>query len=519
MTLITEGLTSSQFISFLNGNLPSKDILTASQLTGELITKFHSNYDYVKSIDTELANRPTLTIGMTGAAYIAALNSCFNNYSNSISFDEIDYDIPDNAGSEYNMMADSNHGPSVLALSGNTIMSCMRRGGVGFSRENFSVVMDSNGNCSEPNLVGYDETSDGTFDSHGKLSIIEKDGIIYGFHEVYRGVGNTKNGPHNSDIIVIKSIDGGNTWIEVTRILGYHSYPEASIIGDDIYLIARSAADVTFNPFYISLWKSSDECETWTALSSPYLAASGQYVYKGIIQNGDEINLIIVDRITSGDGTFACYPNVFHIRSTDGITYYNNAKTWSKNVQTQGQITRAEAISNCLIGIYTSDTYSAHWHGSFFKNNKLYTLISYGQCGTATQDAGLGMWKAIYDSCKLYEDTTEIADLSILIDGLTYEGYEARFLRMFRNGDYFDFLQTSSSDSNDVKLIKYSLSSGFISTKILKAGTDDSKYLQFGGATYGALTRENRVITILKLTGSWFDINNAYADLIIFKPR
>jgi len=519
MTTIVAGLTPDDFIETLNRNLPPESEMTADLPTGDLITAIHANYDHMKTLVPAIATRTNITIGMTGKKYIEALNQNFQKIQTPCIYDRFDYDVPLNAGSEYNLITDIYHGPALLKLSNGThLASCMRRGGPGFSRENFTVVIDANGNCSTPNLIGYDEISEGTYDSHGKASIIEKGGVVYLFHEAYRGVGATKNGPHNSDIIVKKSTDGGYTWTEITRILGYHAYLQTFIIGSDIYLIARSAATTGFNPFYFSLWKSSDNCETWTALASPYIGNSGTYIYKDIVKSDTAINLVIFDRITSGGGTFTTYPAVYNIKSTDGITYTNAGGTWSKNVVTGGAITRTEALANCLIGTYTSDTYSAHWHGSFLKDGKLYTLISYGPCGVPTNDPGTGMWKTEYESCKLYENTTEILDLSALVSGFSYEGYVAQFLSLYRNGNTFDILQTNDASGNYIKLHNYN-TEGLISTEIIKSEVSDVHGQMIGAATYGATTRAERMMTFMKLIGSWFDIHSAYADMVILKSK
>ena len=516
MITITENITPTQFIDAIYDNNLHKTDIETTTLTGDLITNFNSNFDYLQTIYPSIVNKTPITVGMSGAAYIAALNSNFTKVFAQMPYEK--YNVPDNEGSEYNIVSDINHGPALLKLANGThLISCMKRGGIGYNRDNFTVIRGADGNYSTPNLIGHDEISDGTYDSHGKASFVEKSGIIYGVHEVYRGVGETKNGPHNSDIIVIKSEDGGSTWTEITRVLGYHSYPQIVVVGSNIYLIARTASNDTSGfPFYFSIWSSNDNCETWTALPKVYQAASNVYTYKDIIINGSELNLIIMDRVTSGDGTFATYPYVFHVRTTDGITWYNSAKTWSKNVQTGGYITTAEGKANCLIGTYTNDTYSSQYQGGFIKDDKLYSLISYGQCSAATTDAGLGLGKTVYDSCKLYEGAAELLDLSALVTDFTYECYTAQFLRLMRNGDTFDIIQTNDKDGTDIKLHNYN-TEALISTKILRLGISDVHGQQYGANTYQSTERSGRLIVIAKLTGSWYDLYDAYADLVIFE--
>lgn len=494
----------------LNNNFPSKDAITSEMLTGELITKFHSNYDYVKAIDAEVPLKSALSVGMRGVNYIAALNQNCQKIVDVMPYDEYNHTIPDNRGSEYGMLLDIYYEPSVMKLaSGNTLIGCISRGGETFSRENFNIIGNI-GSYSEPNSVGFDATTEGTYDSHGKAVYIEKSGIIYCFHEALDGVSLNKEAGHNSDIVVKKSEDNGATWVEITRIDGLFAYPKVFLIDGNFYLLSRKQIGGTNK--YISLYKSTNNCITWTELMDPYVGENNYWSYNTIPAGiTDELHIILMERVTIG-GSYTAWPRLVHIRSTDAITWYNNAKTWSKNVVESGSITRTEGITNCLITTNAENNYSVINLGSFVKNGKLYMLVGYGQ---PSLDVASGLTKVVFDSCKLYEDTTELLDLTSLLEDVTCIGYsQDNLLRLMRNGDTFDILWLDTANS-EIKLLNYN-NTGLLSTKLLKVVADMDK-IKIGSNTANVTTRTGKKLVLGKLTGSMLDLEDSYSDLIIFE--
>jgi hypothetical protein len=508
MTEITEGLTPAQFITALNGNIPFKDAITDDMLTGELITKFHSNYDYIAAIDSEIAVKTSLSIGMSGAAYIDALNQNFNNIDSNLPCTETIHVIPDNRGAEYNFVMDNFYVPTVIKLAdGNTLIGCLSRGGVTFSRENFNIIKSSEG-YSAPVLIGFDEASTGTYDSHAKAAFIEKEGIIYCIHEALDGVSATNAGNHNSPFVIKKSLDDGATWSEVSRIDEEICYPKVFLISGVFYLVTRNDAR------YIFLYKSTDNCATWTKLSNVFLADVTGGAYNSIPAGvDDEIHIIVTLRVgLAGTGVWGA---VAHLRSSDGITYYNSGKTWSKNVTTGGPVSQTELITNCLIGTSTTTPYNVIYHGGFIKNDKLYSLISYGE-SILDPDTEI-LAQTTYSSCKIYEGDTELLDVSELVAGAVYDGYSADgCLKFMRNDDTFDIIQFDLANSNDIILHNYNNTTK-LSSKLLRIGVTDPNDVAIGAFTWNTTNRSGRILVMGKVTGDMLDLVNSYSDLIVFE--
>jgi len=523
MTLIVEGMTATEYILALNNNFPSKDKITFSMLSEELISTFNSNYDYVKNIDVSIPARLNINVGQRVYSFIQNINQNCKNIDDNQPYTKIEHSIELNRGSEYGMLLDINYEPSILRLeNGADLIGCLSRGGTTFNRENFNIIRNTDGVYSAPNLVGYDVSTAGTFDSHGKAAYIEKDGIVYCFHEKLVGVSATNSGGHNSTIYVKKSEDGGATWSYITSIGDNYAYPKVQIINGIFYLFVRGDSTISNCQYKISCYKSVDDCANWIELVNPYvtLYTTGSYFrsYHTILSGVDEINLVINER-NDTIGTYFPWPVVFHFRSYDGITYYNSDRSWSKNIVADGSITRAEAIEHCLISDHShGDDYTAVFLGGFVKNDTLYSLVGYGatSAGTVT---GTGYSKTTFQACTLYENFTELIDLSSVINGIIQEGYAAdTFLRLMRNGDTFDILNIDLKNNNDVKLYNYS-STALLSTKLLRTGETDNQKITIGSQTRNAITRSERIMVMGNVTGSMSDLYNSYTDLIIFENK
>jgi hypothetical protein len=511
MTTVIAGMTPTEFILAVNSNFPSESTLNESMLSGEFITTFHANYEYNKTIDSDIPAKATLIIGMTGAQYIAALNWNFTNIEIISEFTEVDYIIPNNRGSEYGCLLDQLYCPAMIKLaSGKQLIGGISRGGV-MSRENFCVIRNINGNYSNPYLMGFEATTEGTYDSHSKASFIEKTGILYAFHEALVGVSDDLISGHGSEIIAKKSLDEGQTWAEITRFGSEMSYAKVCLISGNFYVIARDQVR------WIAVWKSTDDCENWTKLSTPYGTAVGWWSYHGIPANtGNEINITIFERTFVDE--HSVWPYVGHIRSTDGVTYYNTEKTWSKNVVNDGWITRVELVTNCLISVYTVDDNVTGYGGAFMKGDKLYSLIAYGHSYT-TPSWGSGLIDIIFSGLKIYEGKTEILDISDLLSGATITGYmPVGYMNFFVNGDTFDVLLIDVLNNNDIKLYNFN-NSELLSTRLLRIGEVSAETITMGTGTINVLNRADRFLVLGKLTGSWDDLDNSYIDFIIFEPK
>lgn len=502
MRKITTGLTSANYIAALSDNKKALAIIYNVD-PGILIDVATSDgVELIAALNSNLGCSD-FYVGMKASTFINIINQKYKAKTSIIN----PYIVPNSEGSE-TMLVNSFYQPSILKMSnGNTLISCMKRGGTTLSRQNFTIILDTSNDFSIPNLIPHDIATEGTYDSHGRACFIEKDNIIYGFHEKLNGVSPNTSAGHDSWIIVIKSTDFGVTWTEITRVEFVLCYPQAFIIGNDLYFFARES--ISGQSKTVSLFKSANDGVTWTK-TSPYVGADGYWSYPQMPEgNNNEINIIITERITTG--TYFNYPSVLHIRSTDGITYYNTDRTWSKNIVNDGGITRTEALANCLIGTYTSNTVTAYYGGSFIKNDKLYTLIGYGNVANFDGD---GISKTTYTSGFIYEGKTQLIDITSLINGYVSMPFLQTMMRLVRNGTDFDILRENFYSNYDLELIKYNVN-GLISTELLRVGTNYEWGYQFAGVSYNLIDGTDKKLIISKLTGTVFDLLTSHSDFFV----
>lgn len=507
MITITEGMTPTAFLEAVNYSfLPAETPLTAVMDGVDFKTNYEANYDANKVTYSGLADKSVITVGMPASAFVAALNSnstkINTQFAATYPTSEESYIIPNNRMSA--VMGVWNYTlPAMFRMAnGKTFFSGLSKGGA-MSREVFGLTRNTDGSYNTPSLVGHDESTEGTYDLHGRGVFVEKGGIIYGVHEVLVGVSATWSGGHNSPMIIIKSTDGGDTWSEITRIGLYLSYPQLMLINGDFYLSARHQHSTES---HIHLFKSTNNCVDWTQLSNPYESTPTTYWAYHRIPDGitDELFIIITGWSTStGQWMFAGI-----IRSNDGVTWYNYVKSWSKDV-TGGAITLAELTTNCLLAGNVNG-HSIYYGGSFLRDSKLYTLIGYGEDQTADEDGNI---RIALETLKIYEGTTILIDVSSLVVNHTLPGFWQAFM-MCRDNNIFNIFHQDYNDS--YKLKKHLIGTGgIIETTILKDGVSEEYGQPFAAIEYGRDRIDGRRVAVMKLTGDYFN-DLSYADLIVF---
>jgi len=93
MTTIVAGMTPAQFITAVNGNFGITETnITLLNTNVEVKTILDDNYDYIKNIVKELPIKISVTVGMSGRDFIAALNSNFQEIHDADS-DNDDFDL------------------------------------------------------------------------------------------------------------------------------------------------------------------------------------------------------------------------------------------------------------------------------------------------------------------------------------------------------------------------------------------------------------------------------------------
>jgi hypothetical protein len=521
MITITEGMTPTTFLEAVNYNfLPATTPLTAVMQGDDFKTNHDANYAANKVTFTNLAEKTEIIVGQRASSFIAALNAngtkINSEFETTYPFSEESHVVAGNKMSAY-LGVWTYSLPSILKLAnGKTFISCMSKGGVGFDRKNFGVIRDVDGTYSETALIPHDVSTEGTYDAHGRGSVLEKAGNLYFIHEELVGVTGTPGGwagGHNSNYIIFKSTNGGSSWAELSRFgkpAGAYEfrgvcYPNFILIGTDFYVISRlTPAGGNEYGRYVDIWKSTDDCATWIQLTKPYDNSSSTYwAYNRMPEDsGGEINIVITEwKYITG-----VWRSICHIRSTDGITYYNSNRSWSKNVVTGGSITRVELLANCLIAGNIDDATQFTYLGGFIKNDKLYCLIGSGSMPVANSTA--------FTSLKIYENSTILIDISSLLNGITFISSMTSMI-LAKDNNIFNIFHIDYLDGNKIK--KHVIgAAGIISTEVLKAGVADDVYgQQVGGITMNSDRITGRMVVVTKNTGDIMD-DSSYADLIIF---
>lgn len=520
MITITEGMTPTAFLEAINYNFhPAATPITSDMQGDDIKTNLDANYEANKIIYPSLVDKTILTVGMSASAFVAALNANATKIENGFAAiypaSEESYTIPGNIMSAY-LGVWSYTLPSVLKLaSGKTFISCMSKGGVGFDRKSFGAIRNIDGTYGITALIPHDVSTEGTHDGHGRGVVAEKAGNLYFIHEELVGVTGPGEwaGGHNSNFIAFKSTNGGTSWTELARFgkpAGEYEfrglcYPQLILINSVFYCISRlTPAGGGDYGRYVDIWKSEDDCETWTELTKPYDAGSISYwAYNRTPEDsGNELNIVI----TEWGYTLGNWKTICHIRSTDGVTWNNSARTWSKNVDTGGSITRAELLANCKIEGNINDSTQFTYLGGFIKNDKLYSLIGSGALSNPSETA--------FTTLKIYENATVLIDVSSLLNGVTFTSAMTSMI-LAKDNNIFNIFHIDYLDGNKIK--KHVVGAGgIISTEVLKAGISDDVYgQQVAGITMNSDRITGRIIVVTKNTGDLFD-DNSYADLIVF---
>jgi len=214
--------------------------------------------------------------------------------------------------------------------------------------------------------------TDGDDDSHDYTAIIVDDnGYIYACRNTSDDLKEVKiaksDNPYDiSSFTIIQTITHGVNEVS----LDGHAYPCFQKIGTDIFLILRNdlpgyrihkkgLTDNTFSDGY-RFCEIPDKC------------------YGCLLRNSAENKIGMGTMIRQQIGAYT-YRQLGYIETTDGVTWKNAGGTWSKNVVTNGYVTDAEIIANCIIE-YNPDPNEDHWFAidGMFVNGVPYLLVEEG---------------------------------------------------------------------------------------------------------------------------------------------
>jgi hypothetical protein len=179
--------------------------------------------------------------------------------------------------------------------------------------------------------------------SHGSLFVTSSGTIIVA--TVSRQI---LNGNDQGIAISRASINDITTWTPIAQeeIDDDCQYCQISQIDSRIFIYYRQGGH------QLKIMYSDDDGATW---STPYsffdftgtgFGDQGAYPY-GVHNNGGDKIYIIINRRNWDEGVK--FPERYYLETSDGVTFTNKAGTWSKDVVTNGYITKAEIEANAMI--------------------------------------------------------------------------------------------------------------------------------------------------------------------------
>ena len=292
--------------------------------------------------------------------------------------------------------------------------------------------------------------TEGDNDSHVYTAIIVDDnGYIYACRNTSDDLQEVKiaksDNPYDiSSFTIIQTITNGVSGVS----LDGHSYPCFQKIGTDIFLILRNGA-----PGY-RIHKKGLIDETF---SNGYrFVEIPEKSYKCLLRNSSENKIGMATMVREQIGAYT-YRQLGYIETLDGVTWKNAGGTWSKNVVTNGYVTDAEIIANCIIE-YNPNPNEDHWFATdgMFVNGVPYLLVEEGYSHTPNEatlidysDINIRYWS---------DGTWQKKSISASITGIPYTySYGSRalyhishdgskFLLFVLSQDYKTVTKYSSSD-------------------------------------------------------------------------
>lgn len=235
---------------------------------------------------------------------------------------------------------------------------------------------------------------------------------------------------------------------------GGHVYPYFVKIGTNIFLIVRGDSDALF-----AVYKKGLTDETFAAKYDIIQTnTDDDKSYKCVCRTETEnkIGLAVMYRDTLV-GTTRTYMRLGYVESIDGVTWYNAGHTWSKDVVTNGYITTAEYLTNCIIE-YTDTTEDEHWFAfdGFLLNNVPYFLVEYGTASGTVYTIDLTEISVRYWSDDAWQKKVIPASITGMpltrsygekqLYHLTHDG--SKFLLFVLATDYLSIKKYSSTDLN-----------------------------------------------------------------------
>lgn len=250
---------------------------------------------------------------------------------------------------------------------------------------------------------------------------------------------------------------------------GGHIYPYFTKMGTDVWLIVRGDSDSLF-----AIYKKGLADETFAAKYDIIQTNDdGDKSYKCVCRTEDEnkIGIAVMYRETH-TGTTRTYMRLGYIESTDGITWHNAGHTFSKNVVTNGYITIAEYLSDCIIE-YTDTIEDEHWFAfdGFLLNGVPYFLVEYGTASGTVYTIDLTEISVRYWSDGVWQK--KVIPASITGMPLTRSYGEKQLYHLTHDGSQFILFVLSTDYKSITKYTSIDLVTWSSGTVVFKNSTYD----------------------------------------------
>lgn len=224
------------------------------------------------------------------------------------------------------------------AANNKTYIVWHQRPYLGGNRQGMVMEIDhTNKYCSPSYPIGY--LSPGGYDTHGQPAcIMTNEGELLILQEDQHGSPIYCRKTTNLDISNVSQIS-------VTVEKGAYPAPYKAANGD-IYMLTRAGGEEFNGLMKDYLSKSIDNGVTWSRYQVLYTFNTGtDRAYFDLIWHPSK--LIILTRVR--DEIEGKYFDIHYEESDDCVTFYNADRSFSKNVITEGAITRQEMFDHCTV--------------------------------------------------------------------------------------------------------------------------------------------------------------------------
>lgn len=320
---------------------------------------------------------------------------------------------------------------------------------------------------------------------------------------------NPSTGGHGYYIKIHKTTTPGDitTFTNTATITGRWSYPLIYNNGSKVFVSARGTTLSTFIRGQYWYCTSADGGETFGSMIKLYDSGNEQKVaYFQRIH--DFTNGTTYMSLNERDNDATNYTFLAVVKTTDFITWSNVQGTFSKNVVSNGAITRAEMLANCLVFQSPSPTTIAvNFEGGVVKSDGQIRILVSIQTLTPNDitdpvlNAGSGIREVELDELRFYTYNGGWTYNNVQIpDNMRFYWATDKPIQYLNNNEAFDdIIFIDHTQSRDV-YIKRSLDKFATTVNIKKLNGLGTKY-RLGSCAYNVSKTEDNIIVLCDPVG------------------